>query len=172
MTAAAENKDMKHDDPIENTTVAVSTSLPKLTSSATLSTKPAFGLSSDTLVTRTSESKGSNGFDGPTKKYASTGTLFSFGINHEKPVSAMVSDLEAQQKMQDLPTSTTVEPTDVQTILKDVKAMSSSGDAIDREKPGNIANFRRILVVVLVQMVFRKYEKNKMFYQQYRLLPI
>lgn len=122
---ASENKEIKEDDQVGNTTVTVSTSPPKLTSDVALPIveQSSFDSSSDTLPTSTVESKSDIDFCVPAKKLASTATMFSFGTGHEKPTSL---------------------------ITKNIGAVSSSlisaepnldGDAVNQNKPGNFSNF-------------------------------
>lgn len=118
-----ENKEIEQDNQIGTTTTSVSNSPPKSTNEATLPivSKPSFG---------------SIEFGGPTKKYASTGTLFSFGTDHDEPAGLLASDLDAHQKKENLATSPTAEI--VQTITKDVDTMSASGAIGDQKESGEI----------------------------------
>lgn len=79
--------EMKVDEHMVNTTVTLGAS--ELASILPTVAQSSFGTSSDTLVTRTVESKSSFDFDVPTKKLAP----LSVGTSHEKPTSrSMVSN--------------------------------------------------------------------------------
>lgn len=88
-------------------------------------------VSDATLPIALKPSFGSVEFGGPTKKYASTGTLYSFG---GKPTSLEVG--EAHQKMQNLASSTSAMAFSVQPNTKLVETMPSSKDATDQNKSG------------------------------------
>lgn len=122
--------------------MTVSTSPSKSASDAALPVVAQFTFGSlrDTLPTSTVESKSNIDFGGPTKKFASTGTLFSFGTDHEQPASSITKN------------SGTMSSSSIS------EEQNSGGDVINQNKLGNFANFRAYLFPL--QMIFRNLNKS------------
>lgn len=94
---------------------------------------------SDTSPTSTVESKNTDDFGGPTKKFASTGTLYPSDTSRNKPTSSIEENVDS------MPTSSIpAEP-------------NSSGDANHQSERGNLANFKMSLYSL--QMIFQNLNK-------------